>query len=129
MVRTCYTEHNTSVTINVKSDEWLKFFPHTTITFIRKHLLKKLPKKNTTKRISSLPKLNLAKLVYYETSDMTDLKREVACAWDSVNCKYIVDINNVKLTKICETRHDSFVDIFLLYISLTLSFFLFDFVY
>lgn len=94
MVRTCYTEHNTSVTINVKSDEWLKvgqwvwdnwdyvtglsFFPY------NDHIYPQAPFEEITeeeynKRISSLPKLNLAKLVYYETTDTTDLKRELAC--------------------------------------------------
>ncbi len=94
MVRTCYTEHNTSVTINVKSDEWLKvgqwvwdnwdyvtglsFFPY------NDHIYQLAPYEEITKeeyekRVASLPKLNLAKLVYYETTDTTDLKREVAC--------------------------------------------------
>jgi hypothetical protein len=95
MVRMTYTEHNTSVTINVKADEWLKvgqwvwenwdfvtglsFFPY------NDHVYQLAPYEEISKeeyeaRLKSLPQVNFAKLVYYETTDSTDVKKEVACS-------------------------------------------------
>lgn len=94
-VRKYYTEHSTSVTINVRPHEWLdvgkwawdhwnyitglSFFPH------NEHAYELAPYEEITedvyhKMMSVLPEIDTSKIIYYETEDGTDLKKEVACA-------------------------------------------------
>lgn len=95
MVKVNYTEHNPSVTINVKKDEWidvlkwlkenweyvggLSFLPYDD------HVYELAPYESITekeyeRRMSFFPKkIHFEKLVYYEKKDMTDVKSELAC--------------------------------------------------
>ena len=90
-----WTEHNPSVTIYVKPDEWLEtgkwvwdnwddvlgisFFPKS------EHVYEMAPYEAITKeeyesRLKSLKKVNFAELVNFELEDATEVKKEVACA-------------------------------------------------
>ena len=90
-----WTEHNPSVTVYVKPDEWLEtgkwvwdnwddvlgisFFPKSD------HVYEMAPYEAITKeeyetRLKSLKKVNFAELVNFELEDTTEVKKEVACA-------------------------------------------------
>lgn len=97
MVKENYCEHNASVTINVDSHEWievlhwveknwdhvcgLSFLPKT------KHIYPLAPYEAVSeeeylklvKHYETYP-IDFSKLIYYETDDCTDQKRELACA-------------------------------------------------
>ncbi len=94
-VKINYTEHNPSVTIFVKSDEWLNvaqwiwdnwdyitglsFFPYSD------HIYSLAPYEEITKdeyerRLSQITKVDFSKLRHYEKEDVTDVKKEVSCA-------------------------------------------------
>jgi ribonucleoside-diphosphate reductase alpha chain len=90
-----WTEHNPSVTIYVRQEEWLEvgkwvydnweivgglsFLPYDGGVY---HLApyEAISQEDYEKRMSTFPKINWAKLVRYEKSDMTDLHQQVACA-------------------------------------------------
>ena len=89
-----WTEHNPSVTIYVRPDEWLtvgkwvydnweivgglSFLPYSGGVY---HLApyEEITKVEYDRRMASFPKINWAKLLRYEKSDMTDLQQQVAC--------------------------------------------------
>jgi ribonucleoside-diphosphate reductase alpha chain len=89
-----WTEHNPSVTIYVRPEEWLdvgkwvydnwnivgglSFLPYDGGVY---HLApyEAITKEDFDKRVSLFPEVNWAKLVRYEKSDMTDLHQQVAC--------------------------------------------------
>ena len=94
-VKRNYTEHNPSVSIYVKNNEWLKVMNLVYTNFIdvcgisnfpvSDHAYQQAPFSEITKQeyeqaIATLPALDFSKLPYYEQSDTTDVKREVACA-------------------------------------------------
>lgn len=92
-----WTEHNPSVTIYVRQEEWLEvgkwvydnweivgglsFLPYDGGIY---HLApyEAISKENYDERIESFPKINWAKLIRYEKSDMTDLHQQFACIGD-----------------------------------------------
>lgn len=95
MVKTYFCEHNTSVTVYVKEDEWMKvgqwiwdnwdtvtglsFFPHSD------HIYSLSPYESISKEeyeaaVKTLKPVDFSKLVKYEKEDQTDVKREVACS-------------------------------------------------
>ncbi len=94
LVKTNWTEHNPSVTIYVRPDEWLavgswiyenwdivgglSFLPYDGGIY---HLApyEAISEEDYQKRKKLFPEINWAKLVRYETSDMTDLHQQVAC--------------------------------------------------
>lgn len=89
-----WTEHNPSVTIYVRPEEWLdvgkwvydnwdivgglSFLPYDGGVY---HLApyEAITKEDYDKRVALFPEVNWAKLVRYEKSDMTDLHQQVAC--------------------------------------------------
>lgn len=89
-----WTEHNPSVTIYVRPDEWLtvgkwvydnweivgglSFLPYSGGVY---HLApyEEITRAEYDRRMASFPKINWAKLLRYEKSDMTDLQQQVAC--------------------------------------------------
>ena len=94
-VKVHFTEHNPSVTIYIKPDEWLvvaqwvwdnweyitglSFLPYSD------HIYQLAPYEKITKEQyeefkSRMNPIDFSKLIYYETTDSTDVKREVACA-------------------------------------------------
>lgn len=94
-VKINYTEHNPSVTIYIKPNEWLKVGQWiwdnweyiTGLSFLpySDHVYQLAPYEAITeeqyeKFKSKLNKIDFSKLVYYELTDSTDVKREVACA-------------------------------------------------
>lgn len=95
IVKLDYCEHNPSVTIYVKPDEWLlvgkwvwdnwdivgglSFLPFS------EHIYQLAPYEEITEEkylelAKKSKKVDFSKLVYYEKSDETDVKKEVACA-------------------------------------------------
>ena len=90
-----WTEHNPSVTVYIRQEEWLavgkwvydnweivgglSFLPYDGGVY---HLApyEAISQEDYEKRMSTFPKINWAKLVRYEKSDMTDLHQQVACA-------------------------------------------------
>ena len=95
VVKKNWTEHNPSVTIYVRPEEWLSvgawiyenwdivgglsFLPYDGGVY---HLApyEAISEEEYNKRKKLFPEINWAKLVRYETSDMTDLHQQVACA-------------------------------------------------
>jgi len=95
LFKQCWTEHNPSVTIYIREDEWLdvgkwvydnwehvgglSFMPYDGGIY---HLApyEAITEEDYNKRVDTFPEVNWAKLVRYETSDMTDLHQQVACA-------------------------------------------------
>lgn len=94
-VKHMYCEHNPSVTIYVKEDEWLEvgnwvyknfsyivgisFLPYT------EHVYQLAPYEAITAEkyqelLSKFPQIHYEKLIYYEIEDSTDVKKELACA-------------------------------------------------
>jgi ribonucleoside-triphosphate reductase len=89
-----WTEHNPSVTIYVRPEEWLdvgkwvydnweivgglSFLPYDGGVY---HLApyEAISEEAYNKRMEGFPEINWAKLVRYEKSDMTDLHQQVAC--------------------------------------------------
>lgn len=93
--KTYYTEHNPSVTIYVKSDEWLdvgkwiwdNWDVVTGLSFLpySDHIYELAPyeaisKERYEKIKSQVKRVDFSKLKYYEKEDTTDVKRELACA-------------------------------------------------
>jgi ribonucleoside-diphosphate reductase alpha chain len=92
-----WTEHNPSVTIYVRQEEWLEvgkwvydnweivgglsFLPYDGGIY---HLApyEAISKEDYDRRTESFPKINWAKLIRYEKSDMTDLHQQFACIGD-----------------------------------------------
>jgi ribonucleoside-diphosphate reductase alpha chain len=90
-----WTEHNPSVTIYVRPEEWLdvgkwvydnwdivgglSFLPYDGGMYPLAPY-EAITKEDYDKRVASFPVVNWAKLVRYEKSDMTDLHQQVACA-------------------------------------------------
>jgi len=90
-----YTEHNPSVTISVKPNEWIDVQKWvmdnwdyvTGLSFLpfSEHLYPLAPYEEISeeeymKHPCRTTKVNFSKLAYYEKSDTTDVKRELACA-------------------------------------------------
>lgn len=93
-VKTQFTDHNPSVTIYVKPTEWLKIASWiwdnweiiTGLSFLpfSEHIYKLAPYQEITAEeyeaaCKKLTKVDFSKLIYYELSDSTDVKREIAC--------------------------------------------------
>lgn len=95
MVKLNWTEHNPSATVSVGEDEWigvvnwleqnweiiggLSFLPR------EKHVYRLAPyeeisKEEYEKRVASFPAVDYSKLVTYEHTDETEMKKEAACA-------------------------------------------------
>jgi len=92
-----WTEHNPSVTIYVRPEEWLEvgkwvydnwdivgglsFLPYDGGIY---HLApyEAISKEDYDQRVSTFPAINWAKLIRYEKSDMTDLNQQFACTGD-----------------------------------------------
>jgi ribonucleoside-diphosphate reductase alpha chain len=92
-----WTEHNPSVTIYVRPEEWLEvgkwvydnwdivgglsFLPYDGGIY---HLApyEAISKEDYDNRVSTFPVINWAKLIRYEKSDMTDLNQQFACTGD-----------------------------------------------
>lgn len=95
LVKTQYTEHNPSVTINIRDNEWIsalnwirnnwKFVGSMAFLPYDNTLYPLAPFETLTQseydfKVSTFPKVNLSKLVYYEKEDTTDVKKEMACS-------------------------------------------------
>jgi ribonucleoside-diphosphate reductase alpha chain len=95
--KTSWTEHNPSVTIYVRDNEWvtvgkwvydnwdiiggLSFLPYDGGIY---HLApyEEITEEDYKARMESFPQINWAKLVQYEVEDMTDLQHQFACTGD-----------------------------------------------
>lgn len=98
MIKTNWTEHNPSVTIYVRDDEWLdvgkwvydnwaiigglSFLPYDGGVYPLAPY-EAISEEDYNKRVAAFPEINWAKLVRYEKSDMTDLHQQVACTGGS----------------------------------------------
>lgn len=103
MVKLNYTEHNPSVTIYIKEDEWLQVGQWlwdnwdivTGLSFLpySDHIYTLAPYEKITKEQYEqikevIPDIDFSKLVRYENTDTTDLKMEPACS--SGKCEFAV---------------------------------------
>jgi ribonucleoside-triphosphate reductase len=92
-----WTEHNPSVTIYVRDNEWLKvgkwvydnwnivgglsFLPYDGgVYYLAPY--EEITEEEYNARMAAFPKINWAKLVQYEVEDMTDLQHQFACTGD-----------------------------------------------
>jgi hypothetical protein len=96
IVKTNYTEHNPSVTITVKDNEWIQVMNWVYDNFDLKgglsflpesHLYKLAPYEEITKDEYEKMKItqidpDFSKLIYYEKTDNTEMKRQMACSGD-----------------------------------------------
>jgi hypothetical protein len=94
LVKENYTEHNPSVTVSVGDDEWiqvanwvyanwdmvggLSFLPRENHAY-RLAPYEAISKEEYERRAKSFPVVDYAKLMLYERSDETELKKELAC--------------------------------------------------
>lgn len=95
MVKAHFTEHNPSVTISIRDDEWLgvanwllnnwdiigglSFLPNDS------HIYQLAPyeaidEKRYNEMVRAMPNIDFAKIITYEKKDETELKKELACA-------------------------------------------------
>ena len=95
VVKTNYTEHNPSVTISVGEDEWLKvgnwvyenwdivgglsFLPRTDHIY-QLAPYEEIDKNLYEKMIKHVEHIDFSKILAYEVTDETDVKKELACA-------------------------------------------------
>jgi ribonucleotide reductase class II len=95
-----YTEHNPSVTISVKPNEWidvqkwvmdnwdyitgLSFLPHSDHSYPLAPY-EEISEEEYNDHICRGISVNFSKLAYYEKSDTTDVKREIACS--GISCE------------------------------------------
>jgi ribonucleoside-diphosphate reductase alpha chain len=94
-VKVNFTEHNPSITVSVGPDEWISVanwvFEHWDITgglsFLPRedHAYLLAPYEEITKEryeemAAKMPEIDFSQIVLYETSDETDVKKELACA-------------------------------------------------
>lgn len=94
MVKLNYTEHNPSTTISVGDNEWisvvnwiqtnwdivggLSFLPRSNHVY-RLAPYEAIDKKTYERLAENFPKVDFSKLVIYERTDETDIKKELAC--------------------------------------------------
>lgn len=98
MFKLNWTEHNPSVTIYVRPEEWLDVgkwvYDHWDIVGGLSFLpydggvyplapYEAISEEDYNQRVAAFPEINWAKLVRYEKSDMTDLHQQVACTGGS----------------------------------------------
>jgi len=95
MLKLNWAEHSVSVTIYVKPDEWVsvqswvwnnfEFITGLSFLPVSEHLYQLAPYEEITKEqyeelSSKITRVDFSKLIQYEKSDETDVKRELACA-------------------------------------------------
>ncbi|MBI2601811.1 MAG: ribonucleoside-triphosphate reductase [Deltaproteobacteria bacterium] len=95
VVKTNYTEHNPSITVYVKDEEWvavadwvyenwdlvggLTFLPHTDHVY-RLAPYEEIDEATYNDLMKKTPHLDFSELYLFETTDPTELKRELACS-------------------------------------------------
>ena len=93
--KTCWTEHNPSVTIYVDTDEWLdvgkwvydhwdmvgglSFYPKSDASYPLEPY-SAITEEEYNNRVAAMPVIDWAKLYHYEKEDMTDLHQQSACS-------------------------------------------------
>lgn len=97
MIKINYTEHNPSITINVKSNEWIEvinwvksnwnivcgisFLPYADFVYTLAPF-ESITKEKYDQLKASFPEINFSKIVYYEKEDKTTRKDTSACEGD-----------------------------------------------